>query len=384
MLEERALTRVISYLEIGDVCSCRNVSQSWRESSDEADIWAGLAKLHYCEDLAASVTDKASFKSLVSSIHELLQMEKDQKQQSYISALHKLSRSERPLPSDSRTGAELLVELATHKRVIAFVRMDDGTEWTGELAPEKQDALFQRAIELLDILAIRNATAKKDLRQNVYESNGHLILPEVLSQHLLNYLPRMTALGPIGMAETEDGQQVGELVFSGFRTMDCRNMNPEDGSLEMLRATCSLFFHLFAKPEDVPGDLEKVCLNEADEATAAMELSGKWCTAMALQHQRVDGVPGNLDLTFEENGTVTGKGQDSWGEFSANGFWTKKLLFIRKVTPRGYHVDLFGFLQPDGSVRGTWLFNARTGGWWGWKGEPRDFTRGTHVHNNVA
>eukprot|EP00929_Paragymnodinium_shiwhaense_P108634 TRINITY_DN74954_c0_g1_i1.p1 TRINITY_DN74954_c0_g1~~TRINITY_DN74954_c0_g1_i1.p1 ORF type:complete len:381 (+),score=70.04 TRINITY_DN74954_c0_g1_i1:94-1236(+) len=380
MLEGRVLTRSLSFLCIEDICPCRCVAGHWRESSDERDIWMALGTVHFSKDLAATVVDRQAFKELVLSIRDLLGKEREERQQNYMVALHKLARCPRPLPGRADSGVDLLVAAKSHLRMVALVRMDDGTEWTGDLPPEKQDLFFLWAVETLELLCARSPIAKADLRGAIYDSNGNLILSEVLSQHLLHALPKMSSLGPKGMVDDEDED---DMTFTGFRSMDCRRM-PEHDCLPMLRALVSLLFHLFAKDSDVPGEFECVSLAEAEYEVAAAELSGKWCTAMALQHQRVDGVPGDLDLSFQDDGTVTGAGRDSWGEFTTEGFWTKKFLFMRKVTPRGYYVDLFGFLQPDGSVRGAWLFNARTGAWWGWKGMPRSFPSASHAHNQVA
>merc|ERR1712196_753180 len=100
-------------------------------------------------------------------------------------------------------------------------------------------------------------------------------------------------------------------------------------------------------------------------AAAAVELSGEWRTAMFLDDQRADGVPGNFLLEFEADGSVRGTGTDSFGDFVLDGFWTSRMWLLRKSSnSRGYSVDLIGFFDEDGSVHGAWLFNTRAAGFW--------------------
>lgn len=54
-------------------------------------------------------------------------------------------------------------------------------------------------------------------------------------------------------------------------------------------------------------------------AALASELSGEWQTAMFLENQRTDRVPGDWNLNFDTSGVVSGTGKDVFGAFDVAG-----------------------------------------------------------------
>lgn len=380
-MDANVLSRVFACLRVDAILRQRCVSKTWAVSSDQPELWMAVARRHFSSDIWPSISGRPSFVQTVTFVREVLRMEPRPR----FDWLLRIARCPQPCPPREEDGVSLLTAHVAHSRATSMVRMDDETMWVSQLPEEDQADVYLRAMQLLELLCEQSPEVRNSAQKTAFNHAGFMDLPSVLEEHVLEHLPRLKALRPIALVGHNN-----DPVFLGFETRDCRLLEFSTPSLQMLRASCSIYFLIFSEEEDVSQEselLSRLIANsggETDRATLAMELSGHWRTAMYLSGKRIDGVPGNFEMQFEQQGVVAGRGRDSWGEFELEGFWTPQMLFLQKTTQRNYTVELYGFIRDDGTLRGTWHFNGRAGGFWGCKGAPREFARGPRtVGSNV-
>eukprot|EP00930_Biecheleria_cincta_P069627 TRINITY_DN57349_c0_g1_i1.p1 TRINITY_DN57349_c0_g1~~TRINITY_DN57349_c0_g1_i1.p1 ORF type:complete len:321 (-),score=76.22 TRINITY_DN57349_c0_g1_i1:33-995(-) len=273
-------------------------------------------------------------------------------------------------------GAALLAERGAHRRLAAIVRMDDETSWIGELTGQQQNIFFLETLQLLALLCERSRQVREDLRKELFVSNGFMDLLEAMQEHGARKLRQYHG-------QSEDADMLR------FPSLDCKLLSR--GCEGMLRAVVDMFYQLFRD------DTSDVYAAMPGTAASATELSGSWCTAMFLGNRRVDGIPGNWQLEFSNEGTVTGSGSDAWGDFAMSGTWRQvspSLALLRKQcdTPhRRYTVDLLAFIvheQADNqktalTMRGLWLFMNEVGGFWAWQAPARELHMPAAQHQDL-
>jgi len=356
-----------SALSALELTALRQASKAWRETADAQHLWAALAKQHFCFRLQQGICDRRAFARQVIDFRSALDKAVDMEIEpsTFSSLLLDIAYSPQPFPPLEENGVSELVNRGIH---IA-------------LAGVFMFSLIQRTLdpshnwcELLDFVCNKNCKAHKEIRSGFLSRSNTFRLPGLLEELLMSHFPSLRELQP------EFGEDSDSPVISRFACLDCRLLSLESSHMRGLRATCGLHFHFFAEEDDAHdvSALVSEHWHKKDWATMAAELSGDWCTAASLNGRRLSSVPGDLQIRFETGGVLRGRGCDEFDpvhEFSITGFWTVEMVFMRKIASN-YSADLLGFFQPDGCIRGTWLIDTRTGGFWAWKGSPRFATYG--------
>ena len=175
-----------------------------------------------------------------------------------------------------------------------------------------------------------------------------------------------------------DDRGLDGLEVHVFRNLDWRLLQTEHPDLSVLKALGGIEFHRLSLAGDSHFAFSPAWRRDA--TSAAVELSGNWCTAIARDGNRLEDVPGDMQLEFQSSGYLQGWGRDNVDPsftFRVEGFWTLDVVLIRQGLTAaghiaaGHAVDLLGFFQDDGTMRGSWLLQTDCGGFWAWKGTPR-------------
>jgi len=385
-LHEHVLPRVMHQMSVAELCVARVVGSNWLASADSPDIWVALARRNFSGHFRSEVVGRPSFVELVMHLRALLAQERESASLARngqpcmcvgayvnIGELVTFAHCRQPCPPCEELGLDLLIAAGTPSHLAGLLRMDDTTEWVSELPHEEASDLYLSSMRLLNLMSTQRPDVREGLRLESHVFNGFQDLQGVLECYVLDDLVSLRELHPV-LRVDEDG----ELRIIGFDSMDCRHVTRSSPHVQMLRDTCSMYFHLFAGAQDIASDsfaLTELLKPEVKDChVLALELSGAWCTGMYLGGRHVDGSPGNFDLVFDPNGTLTGAGHDLQGAFTISGFWTPEMQCMLKETPGGYNVGLVGFRQDDGSIHGAWVFRGSAGGFWCWKKPPQRFS----------
>lgn len=340
------------------VCSClpvielslfRQSNKAWKEAVDQSSIWCALAQFHFNRTLAKDIGSRADF------VQTVLALRKSLRSCSVRENWLDMAFSPQPCPPSDMTGLALLLEFHAQTWVVDEILLGP-TPHVGQ------------HIKLLDLLTSRSIKARDSLRLKPKPFYHKLV--QIVEHYMVSQMTSLHDLRP----------QVGRGPFGrqviSFESLDCRMLSLEDDRLKSLRAGCSLICNLFSDRDDVrsPGaELAKDWQQSMSSASA--ELSGEWRTAVSCQFQRLDYVPGNLEIQFESSGKLQGSGRDGmnpYQDFDLTGFWNTEIVLMRKLTT-SYTVDLFGFFEADGSIRGAWILSGMSGGFWACRGQRRDW-----------
>lgn len=387
-LESEVLHYVLQFMCATELCRRCGVSRAWANMCGVPELWKSLGERHLAGSRMQRPSCRAEFLSCVTGLRQTMLAEKADTGPSYMEDLLEFARCAQPLLTEG-DGAHNLALRGTHVRLVILLRMDAETAWVAQLPPAEQSKLFLQGAQLLSLLCARSEVARSYVVKNLTQSAGSADLAEVLQERCLHHLRRLRALAP-------------EPGLRRFGSLDCTTLEVTGLGLTRLKSLARLYFGIFgatcgeegapleggpawmARPTGSGSQREAAA--EPDPTKLANILSTQWCSAMCLRDRRVDGIPGNWELRFDPSGSVEGTGSDVWGSFTLSGTWTASgLVLLRKeqsaeLQQQVVSVDLLGFFDPramarDGStagLRGLWLFQGQAGGFWAWRGEPRE------------
>jgi len=344
-METEIATLVCSSFTIFELAAARQASCMWRAACDEPTLWINLAKYHFHGDLGKGVHSVREFGQTVLKLRLALTQQAGRD----LTLLTAISHSHQPCPPALKSGAELLVERQFHERLLISLLRDS--------------ADCADRVKFLSSLCDQSPAAVRQLRLLLsrFDIGYSLLVHELFMSHLLE----LEELQP------DVVDRYHRDVVHRFGSLDWRLLQAENPHLSVLKALGGIEFHLLSLSGDVHSEFSPAWRRDA--TSAAMELTGNWCTAIALDGRRLEDVPGDMQIEFQPSGLLQGHGRDNVDPFSTfrvAGFWTLDVVLIRKIAA-GYSVDLLGFFQDDGTMRGSWLLQTNCGGFWAWKGTPR-------------
>jgi len=337
-----------------ELSKLRQSSKAWQEAANQTSLWLALAQYHFTRTLARDIKGRADFVQTVSTLRGSLRSRPGR-----IESWLDMAFSRQPCPPSDKTGLALLVECEAHKWILHQVIQS--------AASGQRTCDVSGAIKLLDLLSSKSAEARQSTQEFMRLCPTLVIIVE---RHMVSQMLCLRGLRP------EVGRSQFGIQVISFESLDCRKLSREDTCLNSLHAGCSLICNLFSNEDDVRDSAVELAKDWQQSTTAASaELSGEWRTAVSCQFQRLDYVPGNLEIRFESSGTLQGRGRDGMDphqDFTLTGFWNTEIVLMRKLAS-AYTVDLLGFFEADGSIRGAWLLGGMSGGFWACKGPPRHF-----------
>jgi len=353
-METAVAALVCSSFTIFELAAARQASAMWRAACDEPILWINLAKYHFHGDLRKEVYSVREFGQTVLKLRFALTQHAGKD----ITLLTAIAHSHQPCPPVLKSGAELLVERQFHKRLLRSLL--------------REPAECADRVKCLSSLCDQSPAAVHQLRLLISRRyhDYNLQVHEWLMFHILELVEQEP--------EVDDRGFDGLVVHVVFRNLDWNLLQTEHPDLSVLKALAGIEFHRLSLDGDSHFAFSPAW--RTDASIAAAVLTGNWCTAMAMDGNRLEDVPGDVQLVFQSSGCLQGWGRDNEDpsvKFRVEGFWTLDVVLIRLGLTAaghiaaGHTVDLLGFFQDDGTMRGLWLLQTDIGGFWAWKGTPR-------------